>query len=146
MLKLNPYLNFLGNTEEVFDFYKSIFGGEFTALQRFRDVKDLENKDKMSKDDLKKIMHISLKIGDNVLMGTDVIESLGQPLRKGNNISLSLNVDSRIEADRLFNALKEGGKEEMPMMDVFWGSYFGMVDDKYGIKWMIEFSNHEESE
>ena len=139
MLKLNPYLNFLGETEEAFDFYKSVFGGEFLLLQRFKDVEDLPEKDKMSEADLEKIMHISLRIGDNILMGTDALESLDQELVVGNNISLSLSPSTREEADRLFEALKVGGTVAMPMMEAFWGAYFGMVDDAYGIKWMINY-------
>lgn len=141
MIKLNPYLNFLGKTEEAFNFYKSVFGGEFVMLQRFRDVKDLPEKDKMSEADLNKIMHVSLPIGEQILMATDALESMGHTLTIGNNISLALGVDSKEEADRLWNALqKNGGKSDMPMQDMFWGDYFGMVDDTYGIKWMISFS------
>ena len=142
MIKLNPYLNFPGQTEEAFNFYKSIFGGEFTMLQRFGEVPDLPNAEKMTKEDMKKIMHVSLMIGNEVLMGTDAIESQGHPLTIGNNISLSLSPDSKEEADRLFNALKIGGKPDMPMMDMFWGAYYGMLTDKYGIKWMINFDKH----
>ena len=95
----------------------------------------------MSKKDLEKGMHVSLKIGDNMLMGTDALESLGHTLDVGNNISLSLSVDTKKEADRLFKALQaNGGKVDMPMADMFWGDYFGMVDDAFGIKWMISFN------
>lgn len=139
MIQINPYLNFLEKTEEAFNFYKSVFGGEFTAIQRFKDVPDLPNKDKMSAEDQERLMHVALKVGDNTLMGTDALSSLGQTLTAGNNISLSLNVDSKEEADRLFGALGEGGKVGLPMTDMFWGDYFGMVDDKFGIKWMISF-------
>lgn len=142
MIKLNPYLNFLGRTEEAFNFYKSVFGGELGIIQRFKDVPDLPEKEKMSEADLNKIMHVSLKIGDDVLMGTDTLESLGHTFAVGNNVSLSLSPDSKEEADRLFNALKEGGKVTMPMMDMFWGDYFGMVDDAFGIHWMINFNMH----
>ncbi len=137
MIKLNPYLNFLGQTEEAFSFYRSVFGGEFSMIQRFREVPDLPDRDKISEADLEKIMHISLPIGNEVLMGTDAIESRGETLTVGNNVSLSLSVDSREEADRLFNALKAKGSVALPMGDMFWGAYFGMVDDQYGIKWMI---------
>lgn len=143
MIKINPYLNFMGKTEEAFHFYKSVFGGVFLIFQKFKDVKNLADKEKMTPEDLEKIMHISLKIGNDVLMGTDTLESLGHTLNVGNNISLSLAPNSKKEADRLFNALKVGGKVEMPMMDMFWGDYFGMVDDKFGIKWMINYNNNE---
>ena len=139
MLKLNPYLNFLGRTEEAFIFYKSVFGGEFIMLQRFADVKDLPNKEKMTDEDMQKIMHVALPIGGNILMGTDALTSLGHQLVTGNNISLAIGTDSKEEADRLYSAFLEGGTTDMPMADMFWGSYFGMVDDKFGIKWMISF-------
>jgi len=139
MIKLNPYLNFPGRTEEAFNFYKSVFGGEFLMLQRFKDVKDLPDKEKMSADDMNKIMHISLKIGNEVLMATDALESQGHMLTVGNNVSLSLSVDSKDGAERIFGALSKGGTVAMPMTDMFWGAYFGMVDDAYGIKWMISF-------
>ena len=139
MIQLNPYLNFLGQTEEAFVFYKSVFGGEFSMLQRFGDVSNLPDKDKLSEADLNKVMHVALKIGDNVLMGTDALESMGHKLVVGDNISLSLSPDSKEEADRLWNALKEGGDATMPMMDMFWGSYFGMAKDKFGINWMINY-------
>lgn len=139
MIKLNPYLNFMGRTEEAFNFYKSIFGGDFAMLQRFKEVKDLPDKEKMSESDMNKIMHVSLPIGNEVLMCTDALESLGHKLVMGNNISLSISVDSKEEADRIFNAFKEKGKVDMPMKNEFWGAYFGMVDDQFGIKWMISF-------
>lgn len=141
MIKINPYLNFLGKTEEAFNFYKSVFGGEFEILQRFKDIENLPEKEKMSPDDLEKIMHVSLKIGNDTLMGTDALESLGHKLNVGNNISLSISPDSKAEADKLFDSLKMGGEVEMPMTDMFWGDYFGMVDDKFGIKWMINYRN-----
>ena len=142
MIKLNPYLNFMGRTEEAFNFYKNVFDGEFIMLQKFKDVENLPEKEKMSETDLEKIMHVSLKIGNDVLMATDALESLGHTLIVGNNVSLSLTPDSKEEANRLFKALKVGGKVEMPMMDMFWGDYFGMVDDKFGIKWMINYSKN----
>ncbi len=144
MIKLNPYLNFMGKTEEAFNFYKSVFGGEFVMMQRFENVQNLPEKEKMSPEDLKKIMHVSLMIGNEVLMATDALESMGHTLTVGNNVSLSLSVDSKEEADKLFNALLVGGKVAMPMTDMFWGAYFGMVDDAYDIKWMISFDkNHQ---
>lgn len=131
---MNPYLNFNGNSEEAFNFYKSVFGGEFSMLQRFKDTPE---GDKLSPEDANKIMHIALPVGVNTLMATDALESMGQKLVVGNNSHLSIHAESRAEADKLFAALAVGGKIEMPLMDMFWGSYFGMVDDKFGIKWMI---------
>jgi PhnB protein len=142
MLKLNPYLNFLGKTEEAFNFYKSVFGGEFVGpINRFKDVPDLPNKDQLSEEDLNKIMHVALMVGDNMLMGTDALESQGQTLTVGNNISLSLHPNTKEEADRLFAALGEGGRVDMPLQDMFWGDYFGMVADKFGIQWMVNFQS-----
>ena len=136
MLKINPYLNFEGNTEEAFNFYKSVFGGEFTALQRFSDVPGM---DKLSAEESNKLMHVSLMVGDTVLMGTDTLKSLGHTLTIGNNVSLSLHPESREDADRFFAGLQEGGSVEQPMQDAFWGDYFGMLKDKFGIKWMINY-------
>jgi PhnB protein len=138
MVILNPYLNFDGNTEEAFNFYKSVFGGEFTMLQRF---KDTPQKDKLSKSDGEKIMHVSIPIGKgNVLMGTDAVESMGHKITIGNNIQLSLSPESEDEANRLFNALAKGGRTIVPMGKASWGDYFGMLTDKFGIQWMINYS------
>lgn len=137
MPTLHPYLNFQGNTEEAFLFYKSVFGGEFAILQRF---KDMPGADKISENEKEKIMHVSLPIGnENVLMGTDALESMGQKLIQGNNISISINVESEAEADRLYNGLSAGGKVEMKLQKTFWGAYFGMFSDKFGIQWMINY-------
>lgn len=137
MLKLNPYLNFLGRTEEAFIFYKSVFGGEFITFQRFKDVPNLPGKDTLSEIDLNKIMHVSLKVGANELMGTDALESMGHTLTMGNNVSLSLHPDAKEEAERLIANLSVGGSVTMPLQEMFWGAYFGMVDDKFGMHWMI---------
>ena len=140
MTAVNPYLNFMGNTEEAFTFYKSVFGGEFSALQRFKDTPEAE---KVSAADREKIMHISLPIGKGVtLMATDALESMGQKLEVGNNFSLSIDAESRAEADRLFDGLSKGGKVEMPMQKTFWGSYFGMIEDKFGIQWMVSYAEN----
>lgn len=139
-MKLNVYLNFMGNTEEAFTFYKQVFGGEFTSFQRFKDVPNLPNREKMKDEDMTKLMHVALKIGDNMLMGTDAIENMGHKVTVGNNISLSLHPDTKEEADKLFAALSAGGKSEMPLQDMFWGDYYGMLEDKFGIKWMINVS------
>lgn len=142
MIKLNPYLNFQGHTEEAFTFYKSVFGGDFVRVQRFKEVSDFPGKEKMSMLELEKIMHVSLKVGDNILMGTDALESQDQVLVQGNNISLSLSVDSKEEAEKLFSLLQVGGKVDMPMQNMFWGAYFGMIQDKFGIKWMISYESN----
>jgi PhnB protein len=141
MATINPYLNFNGNTEEAFNFYKSVFGGEFTAFQRFKDIPDIPGGKEVSESDKEKIMHVALPIGqDNVLMATDVLESMGQSLTVGNNFYISINAESKEEADKLFNGLSEDGQIEMPLADAFWGAYFGMFTDKFGIKWMV---NHD---
>ncbi len=136
-IKINPYLNFSGNTEEVFNFYKSVFGGEFMNVTRFRDTPESAKVPDNEKD---KIMHIALPLGDgNVIMGTDALESMGHKLTVGNNMSLTITAESKEDADRFYNGLSAGGKNLMPMADQFWGAYFGMVTDKYDIHWMISF-------
>lgn len=137
MATVNPYLNFLGNTEEAFNFYKSVFGGEFVGLQRFKDTPEA---DKLSAADQDKIMHVALPIGSStILMGTDALESMGHTLTLGNNLSLAIGAESKEEAEKIFNGLAEGGEVEMPLQDTFWGAYFGMTADKFGIKWMVNF-------
>jgi len=138
MAILNPYLNFAGNTEEAFNFYKSVFGGEFTMIQRFKDTPE---KDKISPADQQKIMHVGLPIGKgNVLMATDALESMGHPVKMGNNINLSLETQNKEESDKIFNALSVGGKIEMPLQNTFWGAYFGSVIDKFGIHWLVNYT------
>ena len=139
MISINPYLNFMGNTADVMKFYKSVFGGEFAGLQRYSDHP--EACAGIPEADRNGILHVALPIGRlNVLMGTDAVESLGHKLTVGNNISLSLSVDSEKEADDLFGKLGAGGTVTMPLQKMFWNAYFGMVTDKYGIQWMI---NHD---
>jgi len=138
MTNINPYFNFPGNTEEVFNFYKSVFGGEFATLQRFQDVPGTEN---LPAEDRSKIMHISLPVGKAgiLLMGTDALESMGQKVSMGNNFYINLNVESKEEADQLFNKLSAGGKIEMALEDTFWGAYFGSFADKFGVQWMVNY-------
>jgi len=137
MATLNPYLNFNGNTEEAFNFYKSVFGGEFITLQRFKDTPEA---DRVAPADKDKIMHVSLPIGKgNILMATDAVESMGHKLTVGNNFSLSISAESEKEADKIFNGLSAGGKVDVPMSKMFWGAYFGMLTDKFGIQWMINY-------
>ena len=135
MNMLNPYLNFNGNTEEVFNFYRSVFGGEFVMVSRFGDTPGCEE---MPEEEKNGIMHIALQVGNNIIMGTDVPKSMKQ-VTAGTNISLCLSVDSREEADRVFNLLAEGGDASMPMADMFWGAYYGMLTDKFEIQWMISY-------
>lgn len=137
MATMNPYLNFMGNTEEAFNFYRSVFSGEFITLQRFKDTHEAE---KLPANDQEKIMHIALPIGkDNILMGTDALESMGHTLTVGNNFSISIDTESEEEATRLFNRLAEGGQVTMPLDKAFWGAYFGMLTDQFGIQWMVSY-------
>jgi PhnB protein len=137
MATLNPYLNFMGNTEEAFNFYKSVFGGEFMMLQRMKDTPDAA---KLPAGEREKIMHIALPIGKgNVLMGTDMLESMGHKMNQGNNISLSLSTESEAETEKLFKGLSAGGQVGMPLEKMFWGAYFGMCTDKFGIQWMVNY-------
>src|SRR5256885_13425130 len=122
-MQLNPYINFDGKTEEAFNFYKSIFGGEFGQVMRFGDVPG--EAEKLPADQRNKIMHIGLAIGGNVLMGTDMLEAHGFKLKEGNNFNLSVSPDSKDQADKIFNGLAAGGKITMPIADQFWGDYFG---------------------
>jgi len=141
MAKINPYLNFNGNTEEAFNFYKSVFGTEFIVISRF---KDTPQGDSLSDEDKEKIMHVSLPIGDNViLMGTDTIEAFGQKVVISDFFSLAIAPNSIEEADKLFGALAEGGTVMVPLEKAFWGAYFGMLTDKFGVKWMV---NYDESQ
>ena len=137
-MKLNTYLNFAGNTEKAFNFYKSVFGGEFTSVVRFKDmpIKGV----KIPKADETKIMHIGLPIGNNMLMATDTLKSLGQTLVQGNNAYISADPDSREEASRIFKALSAGGKVEMPISDQPWGDYYGSLKDKFGVQWMVNYT------
>jgi PhnB protein len=139
MASVSTYLNFPRETEAAFNFYKSVFGGEFTGgIMRFGDIPPQEDMPAPSDEDKNLVMHVSLPIlGGHLLMGTDAPESMGMSLTAGNNVYISLHPDSRAEADRLFAALSEGGTVEMEMADQFWGDYFGSLVDKFGIHWMI---------
>ena len=135
-MTLDPYLTFDKNCREAFEFYRSVFRGEFMTLQTFGDgppnmgVPDRER-------DL--IMHVSLPIGSSLLMGSDTSSAFGQPPVVGENFAISISPNSKDEADRLFTCLSENGQPLMPMADMFWGSYFGMCVDKFGIRWQINF-------
>lgn len=144
MAALNVYLNFNGNCEEAFLFYKSVFGGEFPYVGRLKDMPPQEGMPPISADQGEKIMHISLPIGSGaVLMGCDIVGGWGHEYKPGNNFTLSLNTESREETERLFAALSEGGTVTMPLANTFWGAYFGMWKDKFGIGWMVNFETGE---
>ena len=137
MATMNPYLNFLGNTEEAFLFYQSVFGGEFSTFQRFSDT---PYGAEMPEADRDKIMHIALPIGPgHELMATDALESMGHSLIVGNNFYITLNPDSKEEADKLFSGLSVGGKIEMELQDTFWGAYYGSFADQFGVQWMVNY-------
>ena len=138
MALINPHINFNGNAEEAFTFYKSVFGGEFAKVIRFKDLASPEFP--VAEKEENKIMHIALPIGkNNVLMANDVPEFLGKVNENENRSKISISTESKEEADKLFNALSAGGQIEMPITDSPWGSYFGMFRDKYGIEWMVDF-------
>ena len=137
MALINPHINFNGNAEEAFTFYRSIFGGEFAIVMRYKDLSIPGNQ--IAEDEANKIMHIALPIGKNVLMGNDVPEFMGKVSENENRSKISIGAESKEEADKLFNGLSSGGTVEMPIGDSPWGSYFGMFRDKYGIEWMVDF-------
>jgi len=138
MITVNPYLTFNGNCLDAFNHYKKVFGGEFETKQQFRD----EPGSKHPPEEADKILHVSLPLSKGfTLMGSDRPGSM-KAGTIGENVSLSLNVDSKKEADRVFNGLAVGGKVTMPIADAFWGSYFGMVNDKFGVQWMVSFSEN----
>jgi PhnB protein len=144
MKSINPYLNFPGNTEEAFNFYKKVFGGDFVGgINRFTNAPDTEN---LSDADKKKVMHIGLQMGENnFIMATDSLESMGFKVTFGNNFYLAIDAESREEADKFFKGLSEGGKVEMPMADQSWGDYFGSLADKFGVQWMVIYSPPKEN-
>jgi PhnB protein len=137
MAQINPHINFNGNAEEAFTFYKSVFGGEFAIILRFKDMSSPEFP--VTENEANKIMHIALPIGKNVLMANDVPESMGQTNENENRSKISISAENKEEADKLFNGLSVGGQIEVPIGDSPWGSYFGMFRDKYGIEWMVDF-------
>lgn len=143
MARVSTYLNFSNYTEEAFKFYKSVFGGEFTApgIRRLGDVPPEEGMPPMTEDLKNLVMHVELPItGGHILMGTDAPGQMGFKVNFGNNIYINLEPDTREETKRLFNALAAGGKVEMELQDMFWGAYFGSCTDKYGVQWMFNCS------
>lgn len=138
MATINPHINFNGNAEEAFTFYKSMFGGEFANVTRFKDIANPGFE--VTEQEKEKIMHIALPIGQSMLMGNDVPEFMGKTNERENRSKIVITPESREEADRLFHGLSVGGETEFPMSDSPWGSYFGSLRDKYGIEWMVEFN------
>jgi PhnB protein len=138
MLSINPYINFNGNAEEAFNFYKSVFGGEFSVVTHFKDIPGLG--ESMPEEQGNKIMRIILPIGNSMLIANDVPEFMGRVNENENRSKIAVSAESREEAERLFAGLSAGGTVEMPMDQSPWGSYFAMFRDKYGIEWTIECS------
>src|SRR6476619_3798196 len=137
MPTINPYINFNGNAEEAFNFYKSVFGGEIESIVRFKDLESPEFP--VAKEDAEKIMRIVLPIGGNTLIANDVPESLGPVNENENRSKIAINAETKQEAEQLFTGLSDGGAVEMPMAESPWGTYFAMFRDKYGIEWTVEF-------
>lgn len=140
MATLNPYLNFNGNAEEAFTFYKSVFGGEFDAVMRF---KDMPAEYQTNESESNKIMHISLPVGEHtVLMGSDVPEAFGKAV-VGTHAHISIRAQTEEEARRIFNGLAEGGSVAMPLEQAFWGDLFGMLKDQFGVQWMMSYAGQQ---
>lgn len=135
MAQINPYINFNGNTEEAFNFYKSVFGGEFAMVMRFGDIPNPN----IPASENNKIMHIALPIGNNILMGNDVPEFMGRVNEMENRSKIAISAESKAEADQLYKGLSAGGEIEMSIADSPWGSYFAMFRDKYGIEWTVDY-------
>ena len=143
MASINPYLIFNGNCEEAFLFYQSVFGGAFPYVGKFKDMPPAEGNPVFSEAEGNKIMHVTLPIGDgSILMGSDSNSASGEVVF-GHNVSISINSESKEEADKLFNGLSAGGTVSMPMNQTFWGAYFGMFTDKFRIDWMVNFDENE---
>jgi PhnB protein len=138
MATLNPYLLFNGNAEEAFNSYKDVFGGEFQMLMRF---KDTPPEHRGSEHESNNIMHVALPVGSGLLMGSDAPEA--QRVTMGSNFSVSITAESKEEADRIFNQLATGGQAYMPMSNTFWGSYFGMLQDKFQVNWMVSYDQQQ---
>ena len=137
MATINPYINFNGNAEEAFNFYKSVFGGEFSSVVRFKDIASPEFQ--VPENEADKIMRIVLPIGGNTLLANDVPESMGPVNENENRSKIAVIAETKEEAERIFNGLSDGGTVEMPMDESPWGTYFAMFRDQYGIEWTVEF-------
>jgi PhnB protein len=141
MTTINPYLNFSGNCEEAFNFYQAVFGGKFSMVMRY---KDIPAEYQTAENEAEKIMHVSLPIGaGTVLMGSDRPDSMG-PTTSGNNAYISISAESEAEAARLFAGLSAGGQVNMPLEKTFWDAYFGMLTDKFGIQWMVNYDYNQQ--
>lgn len=142
MARTSTYLNFMGNTEEAFTFYKSVFGTEFLSpIDRMGAAPPTPGQPPLSEGEKNLVMHVALPItGGHLLMGTDILESMGHKLERGNNVTLNLEPDTREETKRLFDALSTGGKVDTPLQEMFWGATFGTLTDKYGIRWMFNYT------
>lgn len=140
MATTNTYLNFNGNCSEAFDFYKSVFGGDFTYKGTFGEMPQSEDYT-VPESDKNKVMHVSLPIGSSILMGSDTGGDWAPMFKQGNNFAVSITADSKDEADTLFAGLSAGGQVTMPLENTFWGDYFGMFTDKFGINWMVSFND-----
>ena len=139
MAQINPYLNFNGECEAAFNFYKTVFGGEFDRMSRYKDMPPSADKP-MNEADSEKVMHVSLPISsETVLMGSDVGGEWAKHNVVGNNIQLSVNAESEDDARRIFSGLGEGGHVKMPLEKTFWGALFGMLTDKFGVNWMVNY-------
>lgn len=140
----NPYLTFDGNCGQAFDFYKSVFGGDFTFKGRMGDMPASEDYPPVPEDQADRVMHVSLPISKEcILMGSDTVDGMSPPLTVGNNFSISVSPDSKEEANRIFGSLASGGEVVMSMGDVFWGDYFGMCVDQFGIQWMVGYNENK---
>ncbi len=140
MASINPHINFNGNAEAALNFYKSVFGGEFTKIIRFKDLASDEFQ--VPESEANKIMHISLPIGNSILMANDVPEIMGRTNENENRSKIVVRTETKDEADKIFNGLSVDAKIEMPITDSPWGTYFGMLRDQYGIEWMVEFEDN----
>ena len=143
MAKINPYIHFNGNAEEAFEFYRSVFGGEYHQVVRFKDMPMSEHP--IPENEADKIMHISLPIGPHsMLMGSDTPSTMGTHNEQETRSKMYIHTASKDQADAIFNGLSEGGAVEMPIGQSPWGSYFGMLRDKFGIEWMIDYSETQQ--
>ncbi|MBP9852828.1 MAG: PhnB protein [Patescibacteria group bacterium] len=139
MTSINPYINFNGNAEEAFEFYRSIFGGEFGAVVRFKDIASAEFP--IPEDESEKIMRITLPVGDSMLIANDVPKAMGRVNEDENRSKISVSTENQDEANKIFAGLSDGAAVEMPMSESPWGTRFGMLRDKYGIEWTVEYTN-----
>lgn len=139
MDKVSIYLNFMGNTQEAFEFYKSVFKTDYSSPFFFnRDLPSIPGMPQLPEDEKDKVMHVALPIlGGTQIMGTDMLASMGHQLKTGNNMTINLEPDSRKETERLYNALSEGATDCRPLQDMFWGAYWGTCLDRFGVRWMF---------